>query len=99
METRLKLLKMFEAIESDDHLSVRKILANNIAPESKIPSRHLCGLAIIAAENNAVKVAKEFFKYNTSAKDSDLNTYLTIAQRIFDEKKNDFKVVLSELVH
>jgi hypothetical protein len=100
MMNKIRLLKIYDAIEKDDHLEVRNILQHNIYSKVKIPSAHLCGLAIIAAESNALKITQEFLQYNRQVLDKNLSRHLMVALRIC--KKNQIKSsesLISSTIH
>jgi hypothetical protein len=104
MSIKLDLLKIFDAINIDDHLEVRSILQQDvfIYPQENIsiPIKELCGLLIVAAEENAPKIAVEFTKYNDIIENSDLTKYIKIAQKILKER-NDFShlIIESKSIH
>ena len=103
MTVKLDLLKIFDAITIDDHLEVRSILTKDVfvSPQENIsiPIKELCGLLILAAEENAPKIAEEFQKYNNIIDSNDLKKHINIANKILKNHNFAHLIIESESVH
>ncbi len=82
MNYQVTLLKIFDAIQTDNYIAVQNILHDTLNQKLKLPSLELSGIVILAAENKAFRVAKEISKYNCSVRDNIVAKYLRIAKKI-----------------
>lgn len=81
-DIRKELLKIFDAIETDNYIKVREVLEGNLISNIRIPNKLLCGILIVAAEKRAVAITNEFRKYNSIDNNPELQKYINIANQI-----------------
>ena len=99
MDNKVNLLKIFDAIKEDNRENVRLALYNNLIAEDKISIKELCGVAILAAESNAVKVTKELSDYSRFIKSDKFSKFAKIALKICEKNKDSYRYINSTTKH
>jgi hypothetical protein len=91
MNYQITLMKIFDAIQTDNYVAVQNVLRETLNNKVKLPSRELSGIVILAAESRAYRVAKEISRYNFFVRDSVVAKYIRIARKILS---NNNKVTI-----
>lgn len=77
-----KLTDLYNAVIADNGMEVQKILSDDLLAKTRISTKIITGILIIAIENRLINAGKAILTHNTHAKEKIADTNLNAIMRL-----------------